>query len=316
MDKGKTIYDSLRKEPLLDRGVSFTYRDKGRKSEAFLIPKGKPRYDFLLEAFGISDPFLFKKKYAQAISGSGNAEKDFDALKSSALCALLCFYRVRKLRIGEVTYDTSYFEVKNSVLGNPSNMDVVLTGIDDEGRSAVLFLECKFSEYLDNGIETVSGKYFSGQGRRYFDAVKEAGLGKYCSVDEGKTYHFFTPRAYSQGTKQVISHLLGLSSFLNREEGYCGELYKGNVLPEGREALYEGHYQRVAFRELLFDFKTPEFHKTLEEYRGLSNDVRKAFEDLIPEGLSFEEPLTYQELFAMNGNHEEVDPLVAEFYGL
>jgi|GEM_PF-6983507 len=53
MGNGETIYDSLKKEPLLDRGVSFTYRDKARESEAFLISKGKSRHDFLLEAFGI-----------------------------------------------------------------------------------------------------------------------------------------------------------------------------------------------------------------------------------------------------------------------
>ena len=309
-----SIFDSLYLDELTSRGVSFTTRDKSGLSKAFVIPNKKDIKGFLMGAFGIDENSGFSKKYRQAITGSGGAEKDFDALKSSALCALLCFYPIKNLRIDDVTYHNVYFEVKNRVIDTPSNMDVVLVGEDDARKRVILFLECKFSEYLENTVQHVSAKYFEGNGRDYYDSVKAAGLGKFCTVDD-KDYHFFTPRAYSQGTKQVISHLLGLHSFLGRNKDYAYEVYPKSKGDEDRRELYENEYDRVIFRELLFDFKEEEFGEKLSAYIELSKDVRSAFKDLIPAGLEFADPITYQDLFSVQCNVEQLNPIVARFYG-
>lgn len=321
-NKENTIYDALFLDELEQNGVQFGWRDKSKKSKSFLIPflkdkDGKVNTSILKEyiktAFGISDAETFTEKYRQAITGSGNASKDFDALKSSALCALLCFYRIKDLKIDDVIYDQSYFEVKNLVIGTPSNMDVVLIGKDKQGKRVILFLECKFSEYLKNDVQSVSKDYFSGKGKIYFDAIKNSRLGSYSTVD-GKHYNFFTERAYSQGTKQVISHLLGIESFLNRDDSYALSVYPAKMGEESRRGIYKGEYDRVLFRELLFRFGSPDNDHLLNEYIKLSNDVRDQFKNLIPDKLEFQEPITYQEIFS-SANLGNIDPIVAHFYG-
>lgn len=311
MEQKETIYDSLSLDELEKTGVQFGYRDKKKESLAFSIPKGETK-QFLMSAFQIDDTPDFSEKYRQAITGSGGAEKDFDALKSSALCALLCFYKINNLVIDGVTFHQPFFEVKNLVLGSPSNMDVVLIGKKEPNNRVILFLECKFSEYLDNSVQSVSQKYFTGKGKEYYEAIRNAGLGKYCTVD-GKRYHFFTERAYSQGTKQVVSHLIGLESFLNRNDGYCDRFYSP-VTNDGRRELYINTYDRVIFRELLFRFNKPSFDKKMETYIELSNDVRNAISRIIPRGLEFADPITYQDVFGSPENAKEINPLVAHFY--
>ncbi len=50
--------------------------------------------ELLMDIFGITDKELFKKKFAMAVSGSGQELLKIGTLHSSSLCALLHFYNV------------------------------------------------------------------------------------------------------------------------------------------------------------------------------------------------------------------------------
>ena len=94
-----------------------------------------------------------------AVGGSGNEGDKITTLHSSSLCALLHFYNVerhpltlefktknnKKVEIKRrVIFNKSVFEFKSPVIGNPSNMDVVLIGKDENtGKNIVFFLESK-----------------------------------------------------------------------------------------------------------------------------------------------------------------------------
>ena len=315
-EKRKTIYDSLELKVFSDD--IYSYRDKAKQSLCFsLMPKNsKGRKDYLVNLFQL-DENAFDQKYDQAATGSGNAWKDFDAIKSSALIALLCFYNVEKkhIRIEDVTYDKSFFEVKNTVINTPSNMDVVLTGIDENNKSVILFLECKFSEYLKNDVEHISAEYFEEKrlSKKLYDLLQANELGKYCTVD-GKSYCFYTPDAYSQGIKQIISHLVGLESFLKRDDEYGEKLYPSKKKAFRRREIYSGQYDRVIFRELLFKFGG--YEEELKRYVGLSEKVKELFinkNKMISEKIEFKSPLEYKkDIFSKN--IDALDKRVKSFY--
>lgn len=115
--------------------------------------------DRIADIFGIADRDIFEKKFHQACGGDGHEIERIGTLHSSALCALLFFYNVtesnplimnvngRKCRF---TY--SRFEFQNRVIKGrrPSNMDITLVGkYADEDTPVILFLESKFSEYIE-----------------------------------------------------------------------------------------------------------------------------------------------------------------------
>lgn len=309
---GKTEFDSLNKKIFTDRGYKIVFRKGSKTSEGFLVSDDRiKRRNFIKEAFCLKEEEKFDKKYEEASTGSGKPYKDYDALKSSALCALLSFYRISDLKIGEVFYDKAYFEVQNIVIPNytPSNMDVVLVSEDNK---TILFLECKFSEYISNGKQEVSNAYLDScdLSRKLYELVIQNKLGTKTTI-EGKEKFFFKTKSYSEGTKQVISHLVGITSFINSTSGY-EKSFKFYGDDDERKQLYKMEFNKVIFREVLFELKG--YESKLNAYLEFSEKVRKLF---IKSGLindiEFAPATTYQEIFKSQklGN---IDDIVASFY--
>ncbi len=306
----KTEFDSLNKAPSLARGVQFGYRKNSKISQGFVVGDDRlERRDFLKKTFDLIDGTRFDKKYEEACMGSGSPYKDFDSLKSSALCALLSFYRISDLQIGNEHYDKAYFEVQNTVIPGrkPSNMDVVLISKDNK---TILFLECKFSEYITNAKQTVSNDYLDKceLSNKLYDLVVKNELG---TIERGeKEFIFKTKDAYSQGTKQVISHLVGITSFIYRKSGYENnfKFFKD----DDRRKIYDMKFEKIIFQEILFKLKG--YETQLKNYIELSEKVRNVFVNSgLINKIDFAPATTYQKVFN-DQKGINIDNLVADFY--
>ena len=247
----------------------------------------------LIEIFGIKNEELFREKYNQAINGDGNEKKRINVLHSSSLAALLFFYGIDKnhplkleIEGDDYTFDRSFFEVKTVVNGtHQSNMDVVLEGKNVQGESVALFLECKFSEYLN------SGKYAGISAEVYKQAYTDLGLFKSSTLEPimakenngelelstSKPYH------YCAGIKQMISHYMGVRNYAERGDNALDEksqfkgkqpdvILLGEILfkfdekvdPKGKYGIYAEDYRKLA--------KTINEKNTVKKLRML-NDI-------------------------------------------
>ena len=168
----------------------------------------------------------------------------------------------------DYTFDRSFFEVKTVVKGtHQSNMDVVLEGKNVQGESVALFLECKFSEYLN------SGKYAGISAEVYKQAYTDLGLFKSSTLEPimakenngelelstSKPYH------YCAGIKQMISHYMGVRNYAERGDNALDEnsqfkgkqpdvILLGEILfkfdekvdPKGKYRIYAEDYRKLA----------------------------------------------------------------------
>lgn len=103
--------------------------------------------DVLADLFDIKEKEVFRSKFKQSISGSGQELKHIGTIHSSSLCALLFFYNVTEdnpyiMEIDgeEYVFTYSCFEYQNTVIKgrNPSNMDVVLVGKNKKSGKTVM----------------------------------------------------------------------------------------------------------------------------------------------------------------------------------
>ncbi len=197
----------------------------------------------LIELFEITDKDLFKEKFHQSCGGSGNEITRISTLHSSALCALLFFYNVTdkhplKLTINgrDCIFIHSRFEFKNPVIKNPSNMDVTLVGrYADSGNPVILFLESKFSEYmertddkleisaayLDNKISnSIYESNWSSLGITHTKAKTVEKTIKKDNKEKKVAVRVFNIESdepcYLEGIKQMISHFIGVNNFIDK----------------------------------------------------------------------------------------------------
>jgi len=318
----KSIYDSLEYSQMEKRGFPRGFRDAKKSSPCFekvRVSSGEQRKTVIMDQFKISNRPLFEKKYAEASTGDGNPIKDFDAFKSSALCALLLFYQADNLEIDGVKYTKSFFEVRNRVIPGqkPSNMDVVLVNDKDD---TILFLECKFSEYFSRSPQKVSNKYMNENiiTKKLYQHLFDKKKAETCSC--GSSFCFNILDKYSEGIKQIISHLLGITNFLDIEndENYI-DLFEKHFVGHNdeRRKIYK-KYNRVIFKEILFAFNDYDKDlKILNGYINLSKLICKEFVDnkLIDERIIIAEPSTYQDIFH-GDNLKSIETPIREFYKL
>lgn len=182
----------------------------------------------IMELFGIVDKELFRKKFSQSCGGDGQELKRISTLHSSSLCALLFFYDVTdnhplKMSVNgrECEFTYSRFEYQNTVIRGrkPSNMDIVLVGKDCEsGRPVILFLESKFSEYMDRVGKklNIANEYLTN---KYSTNIYRVELEKLdMSIKENATEKEFALECsevcYLEGIKQMISHFIGVNNFM------------------------------------------------------------------------------------------------------
>lgn len=287
----------------------------------------------LIEVFKIEDEQTFGEKFNMAISGDGQEVKRISVLHSSSLAALLMFYSVSKDKPLECTltdrknykFTNSYFEVKTQVSGSHySNMDVVLTGqCEDDGKKVILFLECKFSEYLSTGMcNNISMDAYS-------EKYKELGLMKSDLTDNGaiKDLLFCVGKGkdgveclqiksrvkphYCDGVKQMISHFIGVTDFATegknafdvkqKEQDFYEELYK----------LHQDGAQ-ILLGEVLFDFwkNDKNTQSKLGNYKSVYSKLAEILNKHTDKITILPEIHTYKDLL----KDFNLDAKVADFY--
>lgn len=327
------IYTEFFSKSKLEAKVEKT-KWRGRPSDnsfCFINPevKYKEREGVVLkklkEVFGI-DSNTFDTKFRQAISGDSQEVKRISTLHSSSLAALLLLYSVSENELectldGEnYTFNDCFFEVKTNVKDSHfSNMDVVLVGKNSEGKDVLFFLESKFSEYLNTGmcnnisLDAYKDKY-KELGLLGDNAIPELlfteGEGKdniECLQIKSSTRE---PQ-YCGGIKQMISHYLGVTNFVEngkealdpKQKSHLDEIVKlrnkGAVIILG-EVLFAFGDTVVKGASKLSRYST--IYKKLATI--LNNHTSKLY--ILPE------VLTYKELL----KDFEIDSKVKNFYQL
>lgn len=219
--------------------------------------KGKPIADFLKSVFGI-DTENWHKKYIEATSGPGNEGTRILTLHSSALLALLTFVNVspdNPIVIQGEKYVDCWFEVRNIVIPgrNPSSIDVLLRA--ESGN--LLFLESKFTEYLDASYPNIVVAYKPFY-ERLLPLLPKMPLQivfpKRFKEDKMEVVGFgLKPTSnrkelnclYLSGIKQCISHLMGIAN--GPAEGELSEWGKN------------AHGKKLRFGTILYKLKLTQF---------------------------------------------------------
>ena len=274
------------------------FYQKGKDSIAFNTRIIETAGTFFEDAFQLTNKERFRDKFLEAISGDGGELTKMDALHSSSLCALLCFYNVSKahpIKYEGIEYTDSYFEVKNKVYDNPSNMDVVLTS----KNGAILFIECKFSEYIKSDSYKLKDKYIEDYG----------------SVFERLKYNSLKGM-YKTGLKQLVAHHKGLCNFI---DGMNNEKYKEEMShyyedEDKRVDLYNKPFRKVSFIEVIYELKDDKNNKKFDAYHSKAKEVIDLLKTT-DDRLQLYEPITYQDLFS-GDNANVLDDKVKAYYRL
>lgn len=266
----------------------------------FKIPKGETQCDYIKRVFGI-DCSDWKDKYNEAVSGNGKEDSKVIALHSSSLLSLLCFSNIsltQPLEIEGKIYNKVHFEVKNRVFDNPSNIDVVL---ENNQTGDLLFLESKFSEYLNPSNNAFAKKYFEFYTeilpmiehyplqivypRKYKD---EVGMGLK-AASKSKLYSHL----YMDGIKQCFSHLIGICQGPDENEVFQWGGFKGNIrfgtiiyrFPGDSFKSYKSFYSNSVGK-----IDSNKLNRAINHLQGIDNRFANRIE-ILPE------ILTYQDVF-------------------
>lgn len=258
-DLVKTLFDRIQGIS----GIRCTYNGSSEWSLSFDPSNNVSSQEYLKSIFGI-EAKDWTEKFIEATTGEGNELRRILTLHSSALLALLTFVNVspdNPLDIGGESYVERWFEVKNTVIEGrkPSSIDVLLRSKSGN----MLFLESKFTEYLDCGSPNISIDYkpiyetllplipnmplqmvFP---KKYIENGREIiGLGL-----QSRTHNCIYKNLYLNGIKQCISHLIGIA--------------KGPALTDTSGWRKNANGHKLRFGTILYRLKTPQFgiYKTL-----------------------------------------------------
>ncbi len=201
----------------------------------------------------------FQNAFFQVVSGKGQEINNIRTLHSSALLGLLCFYSINeenpliidmpfnnekvKFEFDRVEFEktNTVFEAKYRIPSVLSSIDIALYG-KANNKKAVLYLESKFSEYLNVGDYSSADKkkryeqfykYLSGE-----DKKEDQNFLKNCGVsysytnkkntEDGKLHINNTDenkQHYCEGLKQMVSHTIGaVNSDEERREIYLAPI--------------------------------------------------------------------------------------------
>ncbi len=214
-----------------------------------LVPKDKQlkaKWNAINKFFGLEDDNHTFELFKQAASGL--ERRRITQLNSSSLFAFLFFHTVskdNKVKINgfEDEFTNVAFEVSNTIDENTlperygtkhrpvSHIDVVLSN-----ERTILFLECKFSEYLEHYSSSeivVSQRAY----HTFYDKVFNVGEGvKDLEFKTSQNMESITIRkkdggpCYFAGLAQTIAHFMGVHGILNSGRGHKDLRIEGKEL--------------------------------------------------------------------------------------
>lgn len=229
--------------------------------------------DRIANLFGITDIDVFKDKFHQACCGDGHEIERIGTLHSSALCALLFFYNVTEsnpfimsVNGRKCRFTHSCFEFQNRVIKGrrPSNMDITLVGEYADNTPVILFLESKFSEYIERPSRKldISDAYMQNPISSNIYKNTLCNLGINVSKSDGKVFTITSEEfCYLEGIKQMISHFIGVNNFIEK-----GPVTNDNVIisVRGNADVFLG---AILFDKGIGNFEISKCVKCLESYK-------------------------------------------------
>ena len=307
-------YASLNPRALNLKASNYYHRDAGKTSIGFVTPVVPVLARYFQERFQLPNLEVFYQKLKQSVSGDGGEMAKITALHSSSLCALLTFYNVSEAKPFCIEidgkkrkYTEAFFEVKNMAISPraPSNMDVVLVNSD---KTEYLFIECKFSEYLNRGTPSLPEGYLKDQNcKKFFEKIGFKGM-----------------KDYPEGIKQLVAHYIGIGNFIDKvyDDKMLNSFYADPEDP--RRNLYDKNrtIEHVAFMEVIYKLEGLK-GKDASKFESYKGNAESVFKRLRENG--WKKPFallgtkTYQELFKKSENPDNnkiLPPLVAAFYNL
>lgn len=286
----------------------------------------------------------FENAFLIVTNGVGNESVKINSVTSSSLLSLLAFYRLfgnesskRALKIdlnGKThTFTKAFFETRNKVVGYPSCMDVVLQ--DTEGN--LLFLESKFTEYIDGQSEQQSygSSYYSLYNKLWEMGILNCNNIEVERSDDDSLLLSSNKKRYIEGIKQSISHLIGM---VNGPQDHIDQYYDAKYLDSYKLAFKNAptiYYATILFDpSCLFDGKEGKTEQEIcfEDYESLFiTTIGEHGPELLKQIVSWinkdemgtmkipnievvKKPITYQDLFSKNPDF--LLTKVAEFYHL
>ncbi len=339
-NKLEDVYRNLWKRepglPVLRNNVIEKSRTSAGKVNSYCFDVKESVADSLIKQFGITkDEYIecFRSAFKEACGGSGNEIQKITTLHSSSLCALLHFYLVPKksctleIHNNEYVFHSAFFEVKNRVTRTwfaPSNVDVVLIGNrkNNEKERVVLFLESKFTEYIEYVGKTIkipiSYKDDNDYGKLIYEKLGSEDtyrLGDYKKNPE----KYFTLESdkgcYLDGIKQIISHYIGIRNlFEDIKNPEVSEKIKTakpvvDAIKEGAK-VYLGE---IVFTNGIKNLKNDNSKTYFEDYEERYKKMSQLLNSVIEKSSESNRFEVYPELFEYNDDFVN-DDLIREFY--
>ena len=267
-------------------------------------------------------------QYDVVAHGEGNEEEKIDSIYSSSLQSLLFFYGVSEsnpIHIGKDKdeFNKVLFEYENPVIRYPSSMDVVLL---NEEKGTIAFVESKYLEIIrdsnKDGNKVVGVSYFrdsekSGYkslsfqkedlekmrieypGNPYIDKVVDNHKMSISALDD-KSY------VYSEGIKQILSHIIGIQNFKKVETYSSFDPIKNHKL--FKKVIYVELYNSFeGINDIVMQSKINDF----KEHCKIVKKVITSKEGLVDKFLV----KSYQDLAKANDNYK-IDTNVEKYYRL
>ena len=292
-NRPRQIYEALIKNA---RSLNIKYIPTNGSRNSLSFDFGKSDIcKSLKKTFNISNS-NFDCLFEQACSGSGGEKENFSILRSSALCAFLFFHNVSKIPVKisinnkKVSFNEVYFEIKNTVITRPSNIDIVLVSSDCK---IILYLESKFAEYyLSNGSTDISTAYLNNKIAKSFYndtilakfnffsnyktfTIKRNGKEEEVFKVDSKPSENFRYKSYVEGIKQMISHYIGLYNFVNDKDKFFNQDSRNKKLKD----LFDSGYS-IYLGEIIFDFENNDNIKPFrEDYKEKYKEFAKLIND-------------------------------------
>lgn len=290
---------------------SFVFRKSARNEKV---------NEILCRFFDIPETEAFKTAYDQVASGQGNESENLLTIHSSALLALLCFYRVEagnslSIKCDDTLYefDKVFFEVENIVNDThdrPSSIDVALYSTKNK---VLLLLESKFTEPINgSNLKDIGEKYFSrlkllsDLGIRFIDKTHKFDCAK---VTIGKRERLI----YYDGIKQMIAHLIGaetgpvrlLKKVKQEEYAKCFDeaqrIYLGCILVNNCDLFEKTESEMISKYIELYEQSMTILTETIEgQNKGRLHLLTK--------------PMTYQTVFANGKSKYRLPEKILKFY--
>ncbi|MBJ2183496.1 MAG: hypothetical protein JFR38_03180 [Muribaculaceae bacterium] len=281
---------------------------------------------------------IFHNAFRTVSEGVGNEIAKINSVASSSLLCLLAFYRLTQdgndyvLKIPNIpaleglSFTKCFFEIRNKVIGKPSCVDIVLV---DTNKGVLLFLESKLSEYLETSHKEEYGKSYIPL---YMEETINGILKNYDIFarqnQRGELELLFgessSDKAYIEGIKQSISHLIGI---------YQGPQDQKTDSYDPKNYMYWfERAQKIYYGTIIYS-PMSEPNKYIELYEGIigangseimnaikrckKDGVKNAFKEYANRKIEvLSEVLTYQSLFSIYENSRLLTPTVKMFYNL